>query len=161
MSTFLVLLIAILQLIGGTDPILPSEGSPLRTGTTICGLLCTDGVVLGADSRSTSGALVADAEKKKLRQLSKGMMVAGAGTSADCERIARHISHLLALARIDRELVTPASSGSPSTADLSDSTKYALKLFRSALRGECEGLSAGRKPEAVFLFASAESSGNN
>jgi 20S proteasome alpha/beta subunit len=123
-------------------------------------VLCHDGVVLGADSRSTSGALVADAEKRKLRQLSLGMMAAGAGTSADCERITRHVSHLLALSRIDRELTIPtlisSFSSSSSHVILQDSTGYALKLFRSALRGESKELSSRRKPEAVFILAAAE-----
>ena len=136
--------------------------SLLKTGTTICGVLCHDGVVLGADSRSTSGALVADAEKKKLRQLSLGMMAAGAGTSADCERITRHVGHLLALARIDRELTMPIlTSSSSSHAILQDSTGYALKLFRSALRGESKELSTRRKPEAIFILAAAETAYNN
>ena len=51
--------------------------TPLSTGTTICGLRCVDGVVLGADSRSTSGQLIADPEKQKIRQLAPAIAIAG------------------------------------------------------------------------------------
>ena len=42
------------------DPLSFYATTLLSTGTTICGLQCVDGVVLGADSRSTSGQLIAD-----------------------------------------------------------------------------------------------------
>lgn len=59
------------------DPLSFYATTLLSTGTTICGLQCVDGVVLGADSRSTSGQLIADPNKKKIRQLAPSIVVAG------------------------------------------------------------------------------------
>ena len=59
------------------DPLSIYATPRLSTGTTICGLQCVDGVVLGADSRSTSGQLIADQNKQKIRQLAPSVVIAG------------------------------------------------------------------------------------
>jgi len=62
------------------------EGEPLRakkTGTTICGIIVKDGVVLAADTRATAGAIVADKNADKLHPIADNIQCAGAGTSAD------------------------------------------------------------------------------
>ncbi|CAF87365.1 unnamed protein product [Tetraodon nigroviridis] len=49
------------------------EGSqtpkPLKTGTTIAGVVFKDGVVLGADTRATSGDVVADKMCAKIHHI--------------------------------------------------------------------------------------------
>lgn len=42
-----------------------------------------DGIVLGADTRSTSGPIVADKNCEKIHYLSKEIYCCGAGTAAD------------------------------------------------------------------------------
>lgn len=63
-----------------------------KTGTTICGLIFKDGVVLGADTRATEGPIVADKNCEKLHRISEFMRCGGAGTAADtewtCDKIA-------------------------------------------------------------------------
>lgn len=54
-----------------------------KTGTTICGMVCKDGIVLGADTRATAGAIVADKNADKLHYVADNIYCAGAGTSAD------------------------------------------------------------------------------
>lgn len=54
-----------------------------KTGTTICGLVVKDGVVLGADTRATAGSIVADKNADKLHNIADNIQCAGAGTSAD------------------------------------------------------------------------------
>lgn len=76
----------------------------LKTGTTIVGMSCLDGVVLGADTRSTGGPFVMDKEKLKIHKMANLIYCCAAGTSADCDQITRESSHLLALLRLDREL---------------------------------------------------------
>ena len=136
------------------------ETQILSTGTTICGVRCIDGVVLGADSRSTSGPIVADPDKQKIRQLAPTVLVAGAGTSADCEHISRQVAHILALSRVDDELGLGIDS---KNAVGTDSIAYTLKLIRTLLHGENfggigGGGGRGRKPEAVFILGGVECS---
>jgi len=54
-----------------------------KTGTTICGLICSGAVILGADTRATAGAIVADKNADKLHAIAPRIQCAGAGTSAD------------------------------------------------------------------------------
>ncbi|CAD7956977.1 unnamed protein product [Amoebophrya sp. A25] len=54
-----------------------------KTGTTICGIIVKDAVILGADTRATAGAIVADKNADKLHPIAPMIQCAGAGTSAD------------------------------------------------------------------------------
>ena len=58
-----------------------------KTGTTICGVVFSSGVVLGADTRSTNGETVADKNCAKIHFLAPNMYCCGAGTAADTEAI--------------------------------------------------------------------------
>ena len=49
------------------------------TGTTICGLVYKDGVILGADTRATGGNIVANKNCEKLHNLTENIYCAGAG----------------------------------------------------------------------------------
>jgi 20S proteasome subunit beta 2 len=44
-----------------------------KTGTTIVGIVYKDGVVLGADTRATSGNIVSDKNCEKIHFLAKNM----------------------------------------------------------------------------------------
>lgn len=44
-----------------------------KTGTTIVGIKFKDGVVLGADTRATSGNIIADKNCEKIHFLAKNM----------------------------------------------------------------------------------------
>lgn len=50
-----------------------------KTGTTIVGVIYKDGVVLGADTRATSGDLIADKNCNKIHYLQPNMYCCGAG----------------------------------------------------------------------------------
>lgn len=54
-----------------------------------------DGVVLGADTRSTSGSTVADKNCSKIHYIAPNIYACGAGTAADLEHVtgAYHIQH--------------------------------------------------------------------
>ncbi|KAK3718682.1 proteasome core particle subunit beta 2 [Vermiconidia calcicola] len=68
---------------------LHAQGVPLpkatSTGTTIVGCLYDGGVVIAADTRATSGPIVADKNCEKLHYISPQIWCAGAGTAADTE----------------------------------------------------------------------------
>ncbi|KPP58162.1 Proteasome subunit beta type 7 precursor-like, partial [Scleropages formosus] len=61
--------------------------SPLKTGTTIAGVVCKDGVVLGADTRATSSEVVADKMCAKIHHIAPNIYCCGAGTAADTKQM--------------------------------------------------------------------------
>lgn len=60
-----------------------------KTGTTIVGVLCKDGVVLGADTRATAGTIVEDKNCEKIDYMAPNIYCCGAGTAADTFYIKR------------------------------------------------------------------------
>jgi len=85
------------------------EGKPgvlpgaMKTGTTIVGMVCKDAVVLGADTRATTGPIVADKNCEKIHYLAPNMYCCGAGTAADTESVTSLISSKLALLRLNTQ----------------------------------------------------------
>lgn len=67
------------------------------TGTTIVGCKFKDGVVIAADTRATTGEIVADKNCEKLHKISPKIWCAGAGTAADTEMVTQIISSNLEL----------------------------------------------------------------
>lgn len=57
-----------------------------KTGTTIVGVMCREGVVLAADTRATAGH-VADKNCDKIHFIAPNITCCGAGTAADNEYV--------------------------------------------------------------------------
>ena len=57
----------------------------LKTGTTILGIVCKDGVVIGGDRRATAGSIVMSKKEKKVVQINDNIVVAGTGVSSDID----------------------------------------------------------------------------
>jgi len=78
-----------------------ARGMPLpkatSTGTTIVGCIYDGGVVIAADTRATSGPIVADKNCEKLHYIAPQIWCAGAGTAADTEFTTALISSQLEL----------------------------------------------------------------
>ncbi len=62
------------------------------TGTTIVGVKYKSGVILCADTRSTSGPTVSNKNCQKIHFISDKIMCCGAGTAADTRRVTRRAS---------------------------------------------------------------------
>lgn len=73
------------------------EPKATKTGTTICAAIFADGVVLGADTRATSGTLIANKECEKIHYVSKYINCLGAGTAADTDQVTHMMSSQVAL----------------------------------------------------------------
>ncbi|KAG6964742.1 hypothetical protein JG688_00007574 [Phytophthora aleatoria] len=71
-----------------------------KTGTTIVGV---DGVVLGADTRSTGGSIVMDKNCEKIHYIAPNIYCCGAGTAADTENTTALISSQLELHRLNTD----------------------------------------------------------
>lgn len=64
-------------------------GDPVSTGTTIMALKYRDGVLVAADSRTSSGAYVVSRITNKLHQVSENVIFCVSGSAADTQRIKR------------------------------------------------------------------------
>eukprot|EP00128_Syssomonas_multiformis_P009585 Colp12_sorted_trinity150504_noHs@61 len=71
-----------------------------KTGTTICGIVFKDGIILGADTRATNDTIVADKNCEKIHYIAPNIYCCGAGTAADTENVTNLISSQLALHRL-------------------------------------------------------------
>ncbi|KAK2145144.1 hypothetical protein LSH36_699g02003 [Paralvinella palmiformis] len=87
------------------NAVLQSKGlkgpTALKTGTTICGIVFKDGIVLGADTRATEDTIIADKNCSKIHYLSDNIYCCGAGTAADTEMTTQLISSQLELHRLN------------------------------------------------------------
>ena len=72
-----------------------------KTGTTICGCIYKDGVVLGADTRATNGTEVAEKNCTKIHYMAPNIYCCGAGTAADTEQTTALIASQLELLRME------------------------------------------------------------
>eukprot|EP01038_Epipyxis_sp_PR26KG_P004393 gene4393-6213_t len=118
----------------------------LTTGTTVVGLCCVDGVVLGADTRSTGGVLVMDKTKLKIHKISDRVYACAAGTSADCDQITRKASHMASLFRIEREVAGDYISLDPITL-----------VLKSIINSIQKPDNIERKPQSVLIVGGIDS----
>lgn len=63
----------------------------VKTGTTTVGIVCSDGVVMAADKRSSAGYLVANRKQKKIVQIAENMAVTQAGLVSDAQLLSKLI----------------------------------------------------------------------
>ncbi|KAK1443510.1 glutamine phosphoribosylpyrophosphate [Babesia gibsoni] len=73
----------------------------LKTGTTICGVVVKDGVVLASDTRATEGPIVADKNCSKLHRISDAIYCAGAGIAADLDHTTIWLANSIELLRLN------------------------------------------------------------
>jgi proteasome beta subunit len=85
----------------------------LKTGTSILGIVCKDGVVMAADRQVTAGNIVMSKREKKVWPVNDYLVVAGCGIAADIQRVPRVLSAELRLKELrtkKRPSVKEASS---------------------------------------------------
>jgi 20S proteasome subunit beta 2 len=119
---------------------------PMKTGTTICGVVYDGGVVLGADTRAT-GQLVVDKNCQKIHYIAPNIYCCGAGTAADCKMTARSTSSQLELLRLN----TGASKSRVITAV----TLIKRDLFQHQGQLECALILGGVDSSGSYLYSVA------
>ena len=72
----------------------------MKTGTTTVGLVCKDGVILGADRRASAGYMVADKRAQKVIQINDEMALTIAGLVSDAQLLTKIIKAQLKLIEI-------------------------------------------------------------
>ena len=63
----------------------------VKTGTTTVGIVCSDGIVMAADKRTSAGYMVANKRQKKIVQISDNMAVTQAGLVSDAQLLSKLI----------------------------------------------------------------------
>ena len=81
----------------------------MKTGTTIVGLICfkENAVVLAADSRATSGNIVANKDCIKIHYIAPNIYCCGAGTAADTDYATLLVQEKLELLRLSKIYLFP------------------------------------------------------
>ena len=65
------------------------------TGTTVMAMVCSDGVVLAADSRATTGGYVAVRDTQKILPITDNIYCAISGDMADCQQLCSLASYYM------------------------------------------------------------------
>lgn len=155
---FFILLLAI-SLVTSERSIAPSVFDPpypkakhtdshyTSTGTTIVGICCVDGVVLGADTRATGGVVVVDKTTHKIHRIDEQIFCCAAGTSADCTQLTRHAAKVAALIRVEQEM-----SGDFNTPV---AVSLAVKSMADMIQHPSE-FQLYRRPESVLIIGGVD-----
>lgn len=79
------------------DPLFDAEmARPISLGTTIIGVTYDGGVVLGADSRTSSGNYIANRTQDKITPLSDSVYMCRSGSASDTQAIATYVQYYIA-----------------------------------------------------------------
>lgn len=73
------------------------KDSMLKTGTTILGIVCKDGVVMAADRQATMGTIVLSKNEKKVFHVNDYLIASGTGVMSDINRVPKLLAAELKL----------------------------------------------------------------
>lgn len=95
-----------------------------KTGTTILGMVCKDGVVIASERRATMGTLIAHKETKKLYKIDPHLALATAGLVGDLQVLARYLRAEVNLYRLKRGTDMPIKSAATLMSNILNSRKF-------------------------------------
>jgi proteasome beta subunit len=72
----------------------------LKTGTSILGIVCKDGIVMAADRQVTAGNIVMNKKENKVFPINDYLIMAGCGIAADIQRVPKMLSAELKLKQL-------------------------------------------------------------
>ncbi len=67
------------------------KNSILKTGTTVLGIVCKDGIIMAADRQVTAGNLVMLKDKQKVNKINDYLVISWTGGLADAQRLTKVI----------------------------------------------------------------------
>jgi len=73
------------------------ENSVLKTGTTILGIVCKDGIIMAADRQTTAGNIVMNKNKQKVRKINDYIVSSWTGGVADAQMLSKVVAAELRL----------------------------------------------------------------
>lgn len=72
----------------------------MKTGTTTVGLICKDGIILGADRRASAGYMISDKRAQKVHKVNDEMALTIAGLVSDAQLLTKIIKAQMKLLEI-------------------------------------------------------------
>ncbi len=132
------------------------KNSILKTGTTILGIVCKDGVVMAADRQTTAGTFVMNKHSKKVVQINNYLIFAGAGVVADIQRLKKIIAAELKL----KELRAKSRPSVKQAANLTSTITYSQIRQMSAIPNIVGSLIGGVNEDGSFELYSIEPAGS-
>ena len=97
----------------------------VKTGTTTVGLVCRDGVVMGADMRATMGHLISHKETQKLFRIDDHMALTIAGLVGDAQVLARWLQAEVELYKVKRGQEMSIKAASTLLGNIMNQRKFA------------------------------------
>jgi proteasome beta subunit len=120
----------------------------VKTGTTTVGIVCKDGIVLGADKRATAGNFIVDKRTDKIYPISEDMAVTMAGTVSDAQLLVKLIKAEIKL----KEVRTARKPNVKETANLLSGMVYANIRKMSLIPGISHFLLGGKDETGFYIY---------
>ena len=106
-----------------------------KTGTTILGMVCTDGVVVASERRATMGTLIAHKSTKKLHKIDEHLALCTAGLVGDLQTLSRYLSAEVNLYRLKRGAKMPVKSAATLMSNILNQRKFYPYYVQLVLAG--------------------------
>ena len=103
----------------------PEDAPVLKTGTTTVGVVCKDGVAMGADMRATMGHLIAHKQTQKLFKIDNHIAMTIAGGVGDAQVLVRWLSTEVQLYKLKRGSDMSVNAASTLMANILNQRKFA------------------------------------
>ncbi len=132
------------------------KNSILKTGTTILGIVCKDGIVMAADRQSTAGMIVMNKRSEKVVQINDYLIFAGTGGVADIQRLKKIAGAELKL----KELRSKSRPSIKQAANLLGTITYAQIRQMSAIPNIVGSLIAGFNEDGSVELYTIEPAGS-
>lgn len=122
--------------------------SQAKKGTTTIGLICKDGIVIGAEKRATAGSFIVEKKAEKIFKITDNLLITTSGTVSDAQLLTKLIKAELKLkqVRTDREATAKEAANLLAGLIYGNIRKYSL------IPGITQFLLAGHDREGLHLY---------
>lgn len=131
------------------------KNSILKTGTTILGIVCKDGVVMAGDRQTTAGNLVFNKRAEKVIRINDYLLVSWTGGVADSQRLRKLIAAELKL----KELRAKSRPSVKQAANLTATITYSQVRQPSMIPSIVGSLIGGFNEDGTFELYTVEPAG--
>jgi len=100
------------------------EAKKFKKGTTTVGILCSDGVIIGAEKRATMGNLIANKDVRKIIEIQPHIGLTMAGSVADAQMIGRIMKAETALYNVQRKRIISVEGAATLLSNILQFNKY-------------------------------------
>lgn len=133
------------------------KNSMLKTGTTILGVVCKDGIVMASDRQSTAGNIVMNKNSEKTKQINDYILISGTGMVSDIQRVAKLLPAELKL----KELRSKSRPSVKQSASLLSNISYSGIRQPSMIPQQAGFLLGGYNEDGTVELYSIEPAGSS